>query len=120
MTPADVHDSLAAYEAICGDEVKVYADKAYDNQELREKLKEHGIVDNIMYKATREHPLCNWQKWLNKAISSVRCGVERTFGTMKRTYGYTRVRYRGLDKNQNHLYLIALSLNMRRFVKLTG
>jgi len=119
LTSADVHDSLAAYEAICGDEEKVYADKAYDQQELRDKLKERGIVDNIMYKARRGHCLLSWQKWLNKAISSVRCGVERTFGTMKRCYGYSRVRYRGLEKNQNHLYLIALSLNMRRFVKLT-
>jgi IS5 family transposase len=120
LTSADVHDSLAVYEVISGDEQAVYADKAYDTADLREKLKEHGIADKVMYKATRGNPLRAWQVWMNKAISSVRCGVERTFGTMKRTYKYRVVRYRGLIKNQSHLYLLSLSINMRRYAKLTA
>lgn len=118
ITSADIHDSLAACEVICGDEKKAYADKAYDSKELRELLNKRGIVDNIMYKAAKGRPLKGWQKWFNKAVSKVRCAVERSFGTMKRGYGYVRAKYYGRTKNQNHLHLLALALNMRKFTKL--
>ena len=39
VTPANVHDSAAGDALICGDEAKVFADKAYHSQERRDLLK---------------------------------------------------------------------------------
>src|SRR5919199_521486 len=93
MTLADVHDSVPAGELVQGDERAVYADKAYDSEARRRGLRERGIEPRIMYQARRNRPLKAWQTWFNKAVAPVRAGVERPFGTMKRAYGYRRVRY---------------------------
>ncbi|MBI1209743.1 MAG: transposase, partial [Azospirillum sp.] len=93
LTSADVHDSLAGPALVQGDEQAVYADKAYDSQKFRDALAKAKIKDGIMHKARRNKPLKNWQKWFNKAVSPIRSGVKRGFATMKRYYGYQRVRY---------------------------
>ena len=114
MTPADVHDSVQADDLVQGDEDAVYADKAYDDAARRERLKARGIAPRIMYKAKRNKPLKPWQVWFNKAAAPIRAGVERVFGTMKRVYGYRRVRYRGLARNNVQLQLLGTALNLRR------
>jgi len=114
LTGADVGDSLAADALIQGDEVTVYADKAYDSQARREALTEAGIIAAVMY---RRHPCRRqpaWQKWMNVALTPIRCQVERLFGLMKRSYGYRRVRYRGLDRNRAQLLLMCMAINLRR------
>jgi IS5 family transposase len=114
LTGADVGDSLVADALIQGDEEAVYADKAYDSQTRREALAEAGIVDAVMY---RRHPRRRqpaWQKWMNVALTPIRCQVERLFGLMKRSYGYRRVRYRGLDRNRAQLPLMCMAINLRR------
>jgi IS5 family transposase len=118
MTPADVHDSLKADELVQGDEAAVYADKAYDSQARRADLRARGIKPCIMHKAKRNKPLRPWQVWLNKAIAPIRAGVERLFGTMKRTYGYRRVRYLGLERNDAQLQLLCAAINLRRALAL--
>ena len=50
----------------------------------------------------------------------IRAPVERTFALLKRWYGYRRVRYRSLVKNTLQLQLLALALNLRRALVLTG
>ncbi|MGQ3120314.1 MAG: hypothetical protein ACT6RU_09910 [Aliihoeflea sp.] len=37
---------------------------------------------------------------------------------MKRWLGWTRVRYRGVAKNESHLHLAATAYNMKRALKL--
>jgi IS5 family transposase len=114
MTPADVHDSVKADELVQGDEDAVYGDKAYDSEARRTALKARGIKPRIMHKAKRNKPLKAWQVWFNKAMAPVRAGVERVFGTMKRVYGYRRVRYRGLARNNVQLQFLGTALNLRR------
>jgi IS5 family transposase len=118
MTPADVHDSLKADELVQGDEAAVYADKAYDSQVRRAGLTSRGIKPCIMHKAKRNKPLKPWQVWMNKAVAPIRAGVERLFGTMKRTYGYRRVRYLGLERNDAQLQALCAAINLRRALAL--
>ena len=92
MTSADLHDSQRGEAMIQGDAEVYYADKAYDSKGLREKLASLGIDDKIAYKAKRNKPLKNWQKWFNTTASSVRSGVERANATMKNWFGTARVR----------------------------
>src|SRR5512134_1681882 len=114
LTGAHVGDSLAADALIQGDEAAVYADKAYDSQARRQALTAAGIVDALMYRrhARRREPA--WQKWMNVALTPIRCQVERLFGLMKRSYGYRRVRYRGLHRNRAQLLLMCMAINLRR------
>jgi transposase, IS5 family len=114
MTSADLHDSQRGEAMIQGDEAAYYADKAYDSQALRDKLAERGIDDKIAYKARRNKPLANWQKWFNTTASSVRSGVERANATMKNWYGMARVRYLGLARNNCHLQFVACAMNIKR------
>ena len=55
----------------------------------------------------------------NRALVPIRSAIERVFGTLKRSYGWTRVRYRGLARNAAHLDLLCLALNLRRVDVLT-
>jgi len=77
MTFAHLHDRQRGEAMIQGDEAAYYADKAYGRQPLRNKLPERRIADKIAYKAKRNKPLANWQKWFNTTASSVRAGAER-------------------------------------------
>lgn len=120
LTSADLHDSLVGPSLVQGDEEAVYADKAYDSLKFRDDLAQAGIKDGIMHKARRNKPLKTWQKWFNKAVSPIRSGVERGFATMKRYYGYQRVRYIGLARNRCHLNLMCAAINLRRAVALAA
>lgn len=120
LTSADLHDSLVGPSLVQGDEEAVYADKAYHSLKFRDDLAQAGIKDGIMHKARRNKPLKTWQKWFNKAVSPIRSGVERGFATMKRYYGYQRVRYIGLARNRCHLNLMCAAINLRRAVALAA
>ena len=55
--------------------------------------------------------------------ASVRAKVEHPFLIVKRDFGFTKTRYRGMAKNLNHLHMLFASANwlMRaRAVALTG
>jgi transposase, IS5 family len=115
-TTADIHDSLVFKGLVSGDERFACADKAYGSEEHRKWLRENGIEDRLMYKAQKNKPLVDWQKWFNKAISSVRSGVERVFGVGKRSYGLGRARYRRLERVRGHFFVIAMAYNLRRAI----
>ena len=57
---------------------------------------------------------------MNRALAPIRANVERLFGTLKRSYGYRRVRYRGRIRNQAHLHLLAIAGKLRRAERLTA
>jgi len=121
LTSAKVNDTEAADGLVQGDEAAVYADKAYESKHRRRRLRAAGIKDRIMHRANKHHPvLPHWQQVRNRLIQPVRANVERLFGTMKRSYGYRRVRYRGLEKNQSHLHLLCIAINLRRAEVLTA
>ena len=64
--------------------------------------------------------LPHWQRRRNELIAPVRASVERVFGTLKRSYGYTRVRYRGLGRNAVEMWFKLMAYNLRKVVKLYG
>lgn len=119
MTPANVNESVVADDLICGDERAVYADKAYENKHRRKRLKSKGIKDRIMHRSHKNQDgLPHWQQQRNHLITPIRRKIERVFGTLKRSYGYARVRYYSLQANSTQLMLLATALNMRRAVVL--
>ena len=115
MTAANVNDTEVADELISGDEKAVYADRAYDTHERRQRLKSMGIEDGIMKRGNKHHPeVSEGDKERNELISKVRARVEKVFGTLKRTYRYSRVRYIGLERNTTEMWLKCIAYNLRR------
>jgi IS5 family transposase len=120
MTSANVHDGRLAEALIQGDEEGYFADKAYGSQAFRDTLERRGILDGVLWRARRGHPLETWQRWVNAWASGIRSGVERAPATMKRWYGMSRVRYLGLARNNCHLQCVAMAMNMKRALVLMG
>jgi IS5 family transposase len=120
LTGADLGDSLAADMLVQGDEGAVFADKAYDSIARREALASAGIADAIMHRGHARRRLAPWQRWMNAAFAPIRGQVERAFGTLKRGYGWRRVRSRGLARNGAHLHLPCTAMNLRRAERLTA
>jgi transposase, IS5 family len=98
----------------------VYADKGYDSPWYRARLVEQGIADGVMVGNYRQRPLDAAGHARNRAIAPLRAPIERTFALLKRWYGYRRVRYRSLARNALQLQLLAVALNLRRALVLTG
>lgn len=115
LTPARINDSVVADALICGDERAVYADRAYEHKGRRQRLKAAGVKDRIMHRSHKNQArLPHWQAVRNTLISPIRAAVERVFGTLKRGYGYRRVRYRGLAANLLELRMLCIAFNMRK------
>lgn len=120
LTPGNINESLEADGLIVGDEKAVYADKGYENKARRRRLKALGVKDRIMHRSHKNQDgLPHWQRVRNKLITPIRASVEKMFGTMKRSHGYDRVRYRGVVRTANHLHLMCIAINMRRAVVLS-
>ena len=115
LTSAKVYESQVADALVCGDEKAVYADKGYELKARRARLKAAGVKDRIMHRSHKHQArLPHWQAIRNRLISPIRSAVERVFGTLKRTYGYRRVRYRGLQANLLHLRFLCIAFNLRK------
>jgi len=120
LTGAKTNESVVADRLISGDEQCVYGDKAYDSAARRALLKRLGIADGIMRRAwwgTAGNPDPQLRE-RNRALAGVRFAIERSFATMKRWYGFRRVRYRGLGRNALQLHLLCSALNLRRALAL--
>ncbi|AYQ55816.1 IS5 family transposase [Bathymodiolus thermophilus thioautotrophic gill symbiont] len=94
--------------------VRVLYDKGTASQANSEALKAQKLRDGIMRKKPKGKQMSHWNKLRNKAISKRRFVVERTFGTLKRTYGLARSRYIGLEKVASEVNLKAIAYNLVR------
>ena len=120
LTPAKVYESEVADELVSGDEGAVYGDRAYESKRRREWLSSQGIGDMIMHRSHKhQKELPEWQKQRNELIRPRRALVEKVFGTLKRSYGYSSVRYRGLRRNALEMWFKLMAYNLRKAVKLS-
>ncbi len=91
-------------------------------QRVREHLERHGlklsagtIVDAAIICAPSS--TMNAAKARNRTKSQVRAKVEHGFGVIKRVFGFVKVRYRGLDKNANRLFVTCALANLLFLVR---
>ena len=109
VTAANVHDKHPLPNLLHGNEQRVYGDSAYASQKelivskapqakdfTNQRVRKGGEVDPVERAKTR-----------NK--SKVRARVEHVFAVVKRLWGFTKVRYRGLAKNATRSF-VALGL----------
>ncbi len=102
VTPANVHDTVIFPELIGKTPLEegnvIHADKGYHSEANKELLRTDGLEDMIMHKRKRNKPENDTIKQRNKAVSQHRYVIERTFDSLKRSYGWSRSRYVGLEK----------------------
>lgn len=124
-TTAKTHDSQMLDALLHGDEKDVHGDKAYAS-------KEHHLLNStpgkriwcMPFKKTRHQDLPEWQREINRQLSSLRAKVEHPFRVMKCQFGYRKVRYKGLEKNakqqQTLFALVNLYLARRQLLAMAG
>ncbi len=91
---------------------KVFIDKVADSTAMGEELDERGLRDGIMSRKPRNAEFSAAGRARNKKLSRIRSRIEKVFGTMKRTYGFRRTRYRGLAKVHGEAVLKAMAYNL--------
>lgn len=111
-TAANVHDSQVVDDLLHGDETRLYGDSAYAGQKDRIQSSAPRAKDFTNQKGCKNKPLSDEERSKNKTKSSVRAKVEHMFHIIKRQFGFVKVRYRGLDKNANHLFAVCALANL--------
>ena len=81
----------------------VFGDAGYASDEYKRGARALGMVWRVQDKAKPKGSLgaalSGSQKKRNRRNSGIRARVEHLFRILKRQFGYTKVRYRGLAKN---------------------
>ena len=123
-TAANVADATVLPDLLHGEETRVWGDQAYRGQGavIREHAPKARDFTNRRY---RHRGVVNEaEKARNRTKSKVRAKVEHCFGVIKRMFGFTKVRYRGLDKNANRLFVTCALSNLfiarHRLLRLQG
>ncbi len=122
-TAANVHDSTQMSKLLHGQEREVFGDQAYWNESHRRSAQEAGIRYRVNRRASRR-PLTEHQRTINRLRSRARARCEHVFHVVKRLWGFSKVRYRGLAKNTARLFtafaLANLYLLRRRLLPAQG
>jgi len=103
-TPANVADITQLPELLHGEEAEVLGDQAYWSEFHRQCAKVSGIRYRINRRGTQHKPLSEYQKRINRIRSKTRARGEHAFHVVKRLWGFSKVRYRGLAKNTARLF----------------
>lgn len=115
-TAANVADITQVDQLLHGEENVVCADAGYTGVEKRPEHEGREVIWQIAArrstykKLSKRSALYKAKRKIEKAKAQVRAKVEHPFRVIKRQFGYTKVRFRGLAKNTAQLVtLFALS-----------
>ncbi|MCC4118782.1 IS5 family transposase [Aromatoleum toluclasticum] len=110
VTPANSSDISQLPHLLREDDRAVFGDKGYVNNTLKRLARKAGVFWGVSLKASKQHPLTEANKRFNHKMSSIRARVEHVFRVIKRQFGYTKVRYKGIAKNAAQVFsLIGLT-----------
>jgi IS5 family transposase len=105
VTAANVHDKHPLPDLLHGDELRVYGDSAYASQQELIASKAPAALDLTNQRVRKVNGMPDeTQRRKNRQKSKVRARVEHVFAVIKRQWGFTKVRYRGLQKNATRAF----------------
>ena len=106
MTSANVHDSVVTAALLHGEEGIAFGDSAYASNErsLEAERAQGDVVWATPFKRRKGQALTDEQRRINRFTSGFRAKIEHVFRVVKRQFGYTRTRYRGLYKNSQQIF----------------
>lgn len=111
-TAANVGDATVLADLLHGEETRVWGDQAYRGQ--REVIRAHAPAAQDCTNRRYRHRgvVDEAEKARNRTKSRVRAKVEHSIGVIKRVFGFTRLRYRGLEKNAHRLFATCALANL--------
>ena len=112
VTAANVHDKHPLPDLLHGQETQVYGDCAYAAQHGLMKAKAPAAQDSTNKPVRKGSPTEQLERMVNRAKSRVRARVEHVFAVVKRLWGFTKVRYRGLVKNGTRAFVATALANL--------
>jgi transposase, IS5 family len=98
-TAANVADINMLGELLHGGEESPHADTAYHSNALKADTEANGIKFNVNERGSKHRKLTKAQRAPNRRLSRIRATVEHPFLVVKRLWGHSKVRYRGIRKN---------------------
>jgi transposase, IS5 family len=109
---ANVHDSLALPVLLHGKETCVWGDSAYQGQSdvIHQYAAQARDMTQRRYRYRDRIDVVQQLKNRNK--SRLRARGEHPFVILKRIFGFAKVRYRGIAKNAERLYVACALVNL--------
>jgi transposase, IS5 family len=104
VTAANVHDKHPLPELLHGAEQRVYGDSAYASQKALIAGKAPRAKDFTNQRVRRKGEVDEATRASNRNKSRIRARVEHVFCVVKRLWGFSKVRYRGLAKNATRAF----------------
>ncbi len=111
-TAANVADCEILPDLLHGEERRVWGDQAYRGQTGVIKAHAPNAKDFTNRRYRHRGVVDAAERAKNRTKSKVRAKVEHAFGVIKRVFGFTMVRYRGLDKNAHRLFVTCALANL--------
>ncbi len=113
VTPANVHDKHPLPDLLHGDEQRVYGDSAYSSQKALIASKAPCAKDFTNERVrNRKGEVDEATRAKNRNKSRIRARVEHVFCVVKRLWGFSKVRYRGLAKNATRAFTALALANL--------
>ena len=120
VTPANVHDINETHKLLREDDEFAYGDNGYSGIEKRDEIKNDEHLSRIDFRINRRPKSLpkvsdnafDWEREIEHRKSSVRCKVEHAFKIIKDTFGFRKVRYKGLAKNLHKLNVLFACANL--------
>ena len=105
VTAANVHDKHPLPDLLHGEELRVWGDSAYASQQELIASKAPAALDLTNQRVRKINGVPDGkQRRKNREKSKVRARVEHVFAVIKRQWGFSKVRYRGLQKNATRAF----------------
>jgi transposase, IS5 family len=109
---ANVADGRVLPELLHGRETRVWGDQAYRGQTAAIRQKAPQARDFTNHRYRLRGVVDEIERAKNRTKSKVRARVEHPIGVIKRVFGFTKVRYRGLKKNAHRLIVACALANL--------
>lgn len=114
-TAANVHDLDEAVNLVRDDDEAVYGDFGYQGAAKRPEIAGHEHKSKIEWRIAARKGVLKTMPAHDREVESrkaaVRAKVEHPFLILKRDFGFTKTRYRGISKNLHHLHMLFASAN---------
>jgi IS5 family transposase len=114
---ASVSDVSMLPDLLHGDEKKVWGDAGYQGQTKVIHAAAPNAQDMTSRRAKRKSGVDEVERRKNRTKARVRSKVEWCFRILKRVFGFTKVRYRGLKKNHEWLLAAFALVNLYQHCK---
>lgn len=112
VTPANEADISLLPKLLRPEDEVIFADAGYTSDEYKRGSRKLGIRWCVQDKRKAGQNLSSSQKKRNRKQSSIRARVEHVFRVIKRQFGFTKTRYRGLAKNAAQVNMLVGLANL--------